>query len=843
MLFDTGLNPPTMPKANATSARTMEHYRRRGFADEVRAAGLSADHPQDVLYCTRLLGHEIARFRIPSRAQVASRTDFGDYDEALWPTPELPHRAQQFYIEAILRRQLARYPSIQTRFGWHVDGVEQSADGALVTANQLSGATALRVDARYVVGCDGPRSLVRKAMNVAYSGTSTEQRDFFGGQMLSIHFRSGDLYQCLAKGPLGQPAWMTWIMNSEQRAVLVAINGVDEFAIGIQLKDGQTLDNVDVAQVLQRVSGSGHAPFAFEVLNKGTWTAGLMLVAQQFRKGRLLIAGDAAHLFTPTGGMGYNTSVDDSVNLGWKLAAVCEGWAPDGLLDSYHDERHPIAWRNTSFARGMAESIGNVVLPAELESDARTGIRAREALRDVLFAHAKSEFNIPGLQLGVRYTSSVVAREHSLPPPDQPNRVMPTGFPGARAPHSAQGNGASLLDQFGPDFTLLRLSQDETIDERWRRAAQASRVPLLCIANTDPAVRELYGAELVLIRPDHHIAWRGASDANVAAVLSLATGRKAHPTNHPKATPMKNDLELAYVGLSSRNRAALDQYLENAIGLVRQAHAPAGTSAWRLDERVHRLLVQDGASDDAAYLGFEARDRNGFDRTIEGVRKLGIDVQPGSAEQKAARQVQDMACLVAPWGVGIELVLGLARDNQPFATPLHPRGFVTQGLGMGHAVFVMGDQSSYDAARLFVQEGLGMQLSDWLEGSAGPMPMHVSFFHCNPRHHSLAFAHIPVGEVPQKLHHINLQVADMDAVGMAYDRCLQVNAPMANMLGRHGNDKMFSFYNVTPGGWQIEIGSSGVEITDDWDSVVKWERISDWGHQPPAALAPQAEPA
>jgi catechol 2,3-dioxygenase-like lactoylglutathione lyase family enzyme len=159
---------------------------------------------------------------------------------------------------------------------------------------------------------------------------------------------------------------------------------------------------------------------------------------------------------------------------------------------------------------------------------------------------------------------------------------------------------------------------------------------------------------------------------------------------------------------------------------------------------------------------------------------------------------------------------------------------------LGHAVFTAGDQATYDATRRFCVEGLGMALSDWLEGSAGPLPLHVSFFHCNPRHHSLAFAHIPIGAVPQKLHHINLQVADMDAVGRTFDRCLQHGTPMANLLGRHANDKMFSFYNHTPGGWQIEIGADGVEITEGWNAVVKWERISDWGHQPPAVLAPTA---
>ncbi|MEY2953835.1 MAG: hypothetical protein RLZZ401_1922 [Pseudomonadota bacterium] len=301
---------------------------------------------------------------------------------------------------------------------------------------------------------------------------------------------------------------------------------------------------------------------------------------------------------------------------------------------------------------------------------------------------------------------------------------------------------------------------------------------------------------------------------------------------------MKNDLELAYVVVGSRNRAALDAYLASTIGLMPAQTAAAGTSAWKMDERVHRLIVQDDAGDDALALGFEARDQTSFEQTCARLRAFGAQLHEPGLQEKAARQVQHMVRTVAPWGVAIELVLGLAHAAQAFTSPLQPKGFVTSGRGMGHAVFTVGDQVTYDATRRFVQDGMGMQLSDWLEGNAGPMPLHVSFFHCNPRHHSLAFAHIPMGAVPQKLHHINFQVKDMDAVGFTYDRCVKAKAPMANTLGRHGNDKMFSFYNITPGGWQIEIGSNGIEITDDWNAVIQWDHISDWGHQPPAALVP-----
>lgn len=524
ILLEAQVNPPTLPKANATSARTMEHYRRRGFADQVRAVGLEASHPQDVMYCTRLAGLELARFQIPTRDQLASRSAFGDYTEAAWPTPELPHRAQQIFIEPILRRQAARYPQVDRRFGWAVDHVEDLGAHALVRASEATTGAQIEVRARYVVGCDGSRSAVRRTMGVQYEGASQEQRDFFGGQMLSIHFYAPQLYRSLASGPLKTRAWQSWIVNPQMRGILVAINGVDEFCLGIQLKAGQTEADVDIAIVMQTLCGVDQLPFAYTVLNKGTWTAGFMLVAEQFRKGRLFISGDAAHLFTPTGGMGYNTSVDDVVNLGWKLAAVVQGSAGDALLDTYFQERHPIARRNTAFARSMAESIGRLPVPQEVEEAGAAGDAARTALGVALLQHSRTEYNIPGLQLGLRYESAIVAQEDAPPPPDQPNSYQPSGYPGARAPHITLEGGESLLDRFGRDFTLLCLGGGQSLQVIWGAEALAMGILLDFVALDDAHVREIYGADLVLVRPDHHIAWRGEASASAAAVLALACG-------------------------------------------------------------------------------------------------------------------------------------------------------------------------------------------------------------------------------------------------------------------------------------------------------------------------------
>lgn len=513
--------PPQLPKANATSSRTMEHYRRRGFAHQVRALGLPPSHPQDVAYCTRLAGTELARFRIPSAEQAAAKTTFGDYGEESWPTPELPHRAQQMYIEPILKAQAEAYPSVELRFGARAEGVRDDGDGDGVSVEYTDVATGRRetLRAAYAVGCDGPRSLVRQAMGVGYSGHGTEQRDFLGGQMVSIYFTAPDLYAVLGK----PKAWQYWAVNAQQRALLCAINGIDSFVLIVQLGQGVQLADLQPGTVLEAAVGK---PFAHEVIALTPWNAGYALVADRFRSGRLFVAGDAAHLFTPTGGMGYNTSVDDVVNLGWKLAATLQGSGGETLLDSYEAERRPIAQRNTAFARSMADSIGRVPVTPDIEDAGERGEQARQVLGQALAAHVAREFNIPGLQLGLCYAGSpIVAIEQAPPPPDEPNRYVPSGYPGARAPHVAVAGG-SLLDCFGRDFTLLCFDDGSTAE--WEREAVARGLNLKLLRWRHGAAYALYGAERVLIRPDHHIAWRGDAAAGAADALALATGRAIH---------------------------------------------------------------------------------------------------------------------------------------------------------------------------------------------------------------------------------------------------------------------------------------------------------------------------
>ncbi len=527
-LLEEDLVPPVFPKANATSSRTMEHYRRRGFADTIRSLGLAADHPQDTVYCTTLAGRELTRFSVPSRSDAMDQRSFGDYGQDAWPTPELPHRGQQMLIEPVLRAQVERYASVRMMLGWQAQSLSMDAQQVQIWARHSVTHDTMALTATYVVGCDGAHSLVRKTCGIRYSGQSGEAREFFGGQMLNIYFRSSDLYQVLAK----KKAWQYWAVNAVQRGMLVAVNGVDTFVFFLQLKAGQAAETVDYRSAMFAATGS---EFAFDLIAVGPWQAGFCLVADKFSQGRAFFAGDAAHLFTPTGGMGYNTSVDDAVNLGWKLAAVVQGWAGPQLLDTYEAERQPIARRNTRFAQTMADSIGKIKVAPNVDADDASGKLVRQHLGDALAQHVRSEFNTPGLQLGLRYEGSpIVAPEASAPTPDLPNHYIPSARPGGRAPHIWL-DGKSIFDRFGRDFTLLCFGAAgqtrQAIDiANWQKVAADHGIPLEILHCDSAEARALYGADRVLIRPDHHVAWRGDANANPHACLAMACARTRHGT-------------------------------------------------------------------------------------------------------------------------------------------------------------------------------------------------------------------------------------------------------------------------------------------------------------------------
>jgi hypothetical protein len=311
---------------------------------------------------------------------------------------------------------------------------------------------------------------------------------------------------------------------------MAAVDGISEFAFHAAVhpgEDPETWTTGDARRVFGEAVG---AEVPIEVLSTGTWTAGHSLVAQRFRQGRVFIAGDAAHLFTPTGGLGYNTAVEDAVNLGWKLASVLRGGASEALLVSYEPERKPVAERNTAYAKQFADSVGLFQAKALLEVAGPAGDAERAMAAAYLDAHAKREFNIPGVTFGARYdSSSVIVADGSAPPPDVPNHYTPSACPGGRAPHVWLDDGGSLFDTLGFEWTLLTLGPRAPDSSAFVKSAAALMLDLRVVRHASPALLALYEAPLVLVRPDQVVAWRGHGAEEAHALLSRVTGRTTGP--------------------------------------------------------------------------------------------------------------------------------------------------------------------------------------------------------------------------------------------------------------------------------------------------------------------------
>jgi len=520
IVLEEKTSPSRFPAANATQARTMEHYRRLGLAERVRAQGLPADYPTDIAYFTRFTRHELARFRLPS-AQAAReivRTLSGS-----WSAAELPHRCSQMYIEAVLRAEAEALPTVSIRRGARAVALRDNGAGVEVDAESVDGGTRGTLRTAYAVGADGGGSPTRKGLGLNFAGESGVVRDFMGGRMFAIHFRSRDLYDAIPHAR----AWMYWAVNRDRRAVMASINGRDEFAVHTQLRDGQQGERISDAEAKAMFHSVLGATLDIEVLARSSWNAGYTLVAEKFGRGRILLGGDAVHLFTPTGGLGYNTAVEDAVNLGWKLAAVVNGWGGPALIDSYEAERQAIARRNTAFARGFADSVGLFMPAAELEDDSPAGAVAREIAGAHLDAHARFEFTIPGITFGGRYDGSpIVVSDGTAPPPDAVNTYVPSACPGGRAPHLWLADGRSLYDALGFEFTLLRLGPKPPDASAFTAAAAAQGLPLTVVDLDGEEVRDLYQADLALIRPDQIVAWRGGSAADATKVLRQASGHR-----------------------------------------------------------------------------------------------------------------------------------------------------------------------------------------------------------------------------------------------------------------------------------------------------------------------------
>lgn len=524
VVLSEALAPSATPKATVTQARTMEHFRRLGLAERVRQTGAPAQHPTDIVYCSRITWHELARHRLPSPDEARR---WVREEPWRWHTPELTHRSSQMWIEPILLEECRRYPSVELRLGVRLTSFEDDGEGVTAQAVRVSDGQPLAVRAAVLVGADGAKSAVRQQLGVARGESAAAAREFRGRPMLSVHARAPRLLERIpfAKG------WLYAAVNGEQRGSCISLDGT-HFKFSFWRPDdwpSGASEALGAGELRERV-GALHARMFgrscdFTLLDAKEWRGGASQVAEAYRRGRVLLAGDAAHLFTPSAGLGYNTGVDDAVNLGWKLAALARGWGGPALLPSYELECRPEALRRTRFAAECAERLARYQPPPEIDQNSGAGAAAREAAARAFAEHLPKQYDIPGLNFGARFDASpIICGDGRAAPDCGPNHYVPSAVPGGRAPHLWLGDGRSLYDALGADFTLLRLGPRAPDAAPLCRTAAALGVPMTVVELPRESVRELYEADLALIRPDQVVAWRGGAPQDFAAVLRKVTG-------------------------------------------------------------------------------------------------------------------------------------------------------------------------------------------------------------------------------------------------------------------------------------------------------------------------------
>ena len=495
-LVERHLTPQRIPKGQNLTQRSLEHFYFWGIADELRAARL-----------------------LPNGYPIGGITAYGDLMGEYWYTPvgreavrsyyyQANERLPQYLTEEVLRRRMTDFPHVSTFFGWSAETVQQDDHGVKVTIADANGEEQRVLEAEYVVGCDGPRSIVRE-----HFGIQREGADFHQRMMLAV-IRSPELHE----GLKGLPERTTY------RALHPDLKGVWQFFGRIDVGEGffyhgpvpddATPENQDYPALLQRAAGF---PFSCAFEHLGFWDL-RVAVATTYRRGRAFIAGDAAHTHPPYGAFGLNSGLEDIANLGWKLASALEGWGGDALLDSYSAERQPVF-----------VGTGEGIIAAGIKSD-RAFLERYSPERDrAEFEQAWKELETAGSARPRSYVPHYQGSPLIFGPPGAHCGVEGSHSFAARPGHHLTpqplSSGDNVFEALGEGFTLLAFGDDNQDVTKFSQAAQSLSIPFKVVRDDYQGELKEYESRSILVRPDQYVAWTGdGATLDTAGILRKAAG-------------------------------------------------------------------------------------------------------------------------------------------------------------------------------------------------------------------------------------------------------------------------------------------------------------------------------
>ena len=458
----------------------------------------------DVFIVTSLIEPPLLHLAYPSVAQAQAEIAACN-DGTL---PREPYQLiSQYTLEPLLKSVAESIPGVDVRYGCEFIACEQ--DGGFVRAQvkNSDGSTA-DLAAQYLVGCDGGSSAVRRQLGIKLQGEANLM------QFRQALYRCDDLFDRI---PIGKgrhyhvaDAHSTFLIVQDLTRHFTLHAVVDSDA------DMQTMFEQTVAM-----------PIEYEVLSVGQWRQNL-LVADSYSQGRIFLAGDAVHLVIPTGGLGMNSGVGDAIDLSWKLAATLQGWGGPGLLASYEIERRQIGVRNVEASRQASRGrrAWRAAYRPNIRDHTPEGAETRANLTRIADVEQRKSNEMIGAELGYRYRDSpIIWPEFGDGPEDNFMKYLPTTWPGARLPHLWLADGTALHDRIGDGYTLLRLAGTQADTSPLEQGFTALGAPLTVLAIDDEQARDLYGYDLLLLRPDLHVVWRSNRLPNDAAKLAaMATG-------------------------------------------------------------------------------------------------------------------------------------------------------------------------------------------------------------------------------------------------------------------------------------------------------------------------------
>ena len=494
------------PRAKTTNIRTRTHMRRWGIADRLAAeAPHGVDYPSHVVFVTRLGGQLLARIENHSYCKPERNPDY----------PEHGQWIPQYKVEKVLREHVAELPSVEIVFNTEFEGADQDDNGVSVRLRDTLSGEQRTIGCHYLVGADGGRSAVRTGIGASMEGRFGLSRNY------NIVFRAPGLAEAHPHGP----AAMYWQTHPDAPSLIGPMDSGDIwFFMPTRLPENVRISDDEAVTLIQKATG---IDLPYEIMSSDEWVANA-LMATSFSDRRIFLAGDACHLHPPFGGHGMNMGVSDAVDLGWKLAAVLQGWGAPALLESYEPERRQVHQEVIAEAESNHTVLSNDLWRDDLEDPGPAGEAARTEMGRHIIALKDKEFHALGTVLGRSYTHSPVITygEGGARTPSSAQNYEPSSLPGCLAPHIWRSASRSLYDQFGLGFALI-CRPEAGPDDIEACAAEARRMgcELSIVHLTRDEAADLYPARLTLVRPDQHVVWRGESWTS--GVLDKALGWRA----------------------------------------------------------------------------------------------------------------------------------------------------------------------------------------------------------------------------------------------------------------------------------------------------------------------------